>query len=247
MKKTLITLFIIATLASCRKDDTGNTIGTSSGTAGSMAKFAIDSNYLYTVDDNRLRIFDISNPSAPVYKNVVNIGFGIETIYPFKDKLFIGSTSVVYIYSIANPLQPQLISTATSQQVFRRCDPVVAKDSVAYATLRSTSACGGNRSVLAAYDIRIITYPIEIFTTPMKEPMGLGYWGNSLYVCDTATGLQIYDITNQYAPVLVKTIAVEKSFDVIPYNDELICWNSDGLTLYDITNRNNPLKITTIK
>ncbi len=247
MKKIFLYTTIILLFFSCTKNDQGNTVYVTTGTGGSLAKFAIAGNYLYTVENTGLRIFDISSAGNPVYKNVVNLGLGIETIYPFKDKLFIGSTSVVYIYSIVNPANPTLISTATSQQVFRRCDPVVAKDSVAYATLRSSSICGGGRSVLSVIDIRSITNPIETYTLTMKEPMGLGYWGNSLYVCDTATGMQVFDINNGFLPKLITTLPDEKCLDVIPYDDELICWTANGITIYDITNRNNPVKITTIK
>lgn len=247
MKKIFIYTLLILLVTACTKNDSGNTIGVTTGTGGSLAKFAIAGNYLYTVDGTSLRIFDITNSGNPLYKNIVNIGWGIETIFPFKDKLFIGSSSMVYIYSISNPLQPQLLSVATSQAVFRRCDPVVAKDSVAYATLRSNSSCGGGRSVLSVIDIRFIDKPIEVFTTPLQEPMGLGYWGNTLYVCDTTLGLQVFDISNPYYPVNVKSISTEKCFDVIPYNDELICWTLFGLVIYDITNRNNPVKIVTIQ
>ena len=68
-----------------------------------MARFTIVGNYLYTVDKTDLKVFDIANPAAPVFRQTVPVGFEIETIFPFKDKLFIGSTSVVHIFSIADP------------------------------------------------------------------------------------------------------------------------------------------------
>ena len=79
----------------------------------------------------------------------IKVGFEIETIFPFKDKLFIGSTSVVHIFSITDPAKPAKLSQAISPTVLRRCDPVVAKDNVAYATLRVNGACGGVQSILA--------------------------------------------------------------------------------------------------
>lgn len=247
MKKMFIWLLITSLGFSCTKNDTGTTIGVTTGTGGSLAKYTIIGNYLYTVDESSLKVFDIDNAKNPIQKTTVNVGFGIETIYPFNDKLFIGSTSFIYIYSVANPLEPKLLSVASSQQVMRRCDPVVAKDSVAYATLRGSGLCGGNRSILAIYNIKDITYPQEVFSITMKEPMGLGYWGNTLYVCDTIKGLSVFDISNPYLPLLATTLTNEKAYDVIPYNDELICWTSTGLVIYDITSRNNPIKIATIQ
>ena len=56
--------------------------------------------YLYTIDNYDMRVFDISAPTEPAFANTVNIGWGIETIFPYQDKLFIGSQSGMYIYSI---------------------------------------------------------------------------------------------------------------------------------------------------
>src|ERR1044072_4880216 len=132
MKKLLLIILVpvaIITATQCNKSTNASTTG---GSGGSTARFAISGNYLYTVDNANLKVFDISTANDPVLKNTVPVGFEIETIYPFKDKLFIGSTSAVHIFSINNPEQPQKLSTAISPEVIRRCDPVVAKDTVAY-------------------------------------------------------------------------------------------------------------------
>ena len=65
-----------------------------------MARFTIAGNYLYVVDKTHLKVFNVSEASLPVLKSNIEVGFEIETIYPFRDKLFIGSTSVVHIFSI---------------------------------------------------------------------------------------------------------------------------------------------------
>ena len=56
-----------------------------------MARLTIAGNYMYSVDRTDLQTFDISTPSDPKPWTKINIGWNIETIYPFKDKLFIGS------------------------------------------------------------------------------------------------------------------------------------------------------------
>lgn len=216
------------------------------GSGGSTARFAINGNYLYTVDKEYLKVFNISDVANPVLKNTVSVGFEIETIYPFKDKLFIGSTSVVHIFSIDNPESPEKLSTAISPEVLRRCDPVVAKDTVAYATLRTNGDCGGIQSILAAYDIKDITKPVQKGTYPVSEPYGLGYADTALYVCDRS-GLFVFNIKNAYNPQLVEKFSDGWYMDVIPYNNTLICQVQDGLTLYDITDCMKPAFITKIK
>ena len=246
MKKLLLILLLpvaIITATQCGKDTNAST---TSGSGGSTARFAISGNYLYTVDNANLKVFDISTANDPVLKNTVAVGFEIETIYPFKDKLFIGSTSAVHIFSINDPESPAKLSTAISPEVMRRCDPVVAKDTVAYATLRTNGPCGGIQSILAAYDIKDITKPVQKATYGVTEPYGLGYADTALYVCDRQ-GLYVFNIEKAFQPILRKTFNDGWYLDVIPYNNTLICQVQDGLTLYDISKRMDPKLITKIK
>jgi hypothetical protein len=215
------------------------------GQGGSMARFTIVGNYLYTVDHQKLTVYDISAGNNPVLKKSQSVGFEIETIYPFADKLFIGSTTVVHIFSIADPVNPVRLSTAISPDVIRRCDPVVAKDTVAFATLRTNGACGGQQSILAIFDIKDITNPIQKGSFPLMEPYGLGYSNDVLYVCDIS-GLKIFDISKPFQPRLYKTITGTKFTDVIAYQNTLICWVQDGVMVYDISNRQDPVFLAKI-
>ena len=247
MKKIFIIILVVAFATSnCSKSDSSAFSATTTGAGGSLARYAILGNYLYAVDNSSLRVFDISIGSNPILKKTINIGFSIETIYPFKDKLFIGSTSVVHIYDVTNPEQPTKLSEAISPQVLRRCDPVVAKDSVAFATLRSNGACGGVQSILAIYDIKNINKPVQKTFVNMSEPYGLGYSDTALYVCDKNSGLNVFSISDAYKPIKLKSIYDGNYIDVIPYNNQLLCWISDGLLIYDIANVGNPIKVAKI-
>jgi hypothetical protein len=248
MKKIILYIIVIAiVLGSCSKNDNSSAaFANTTGAGGSLARYAILGNYLYTVDNNSLKVFDISVSSNPVLKSTVPIGFNIETIYPFKDKLFIGSASVVYIFSVANPEKPVQLGQAISPLVLRRCDPVVAKDTVAYATLRTSGVCGGVQSTLAVYDIKNINNPVQKNALPLFEPYGLGYSDTVLYVCDKQSGLNLFNIADAYNPIKVKAINDGSYIDVIPYNNQLICWVTDGVIIYDISDNINPVKIATI-
>ena len=127
IKLICYTVLIAFSFLYCSKDSSGNFAGGApSGQGGSLARFAIVNDYLYAVDDENLNVFSISNPANPQLLRTIKVGFEIETIFPFKDKLFIGSTSVVHIFSIADPSKPAKLSQAISPTVLRRCDPVVA-------------------------------------------------------------------------------------------------------------------------
>jgi len=246
MNKSLLYILLPVILVTALRCEKTSNASTTSGSGGSTARFAISGNYLYTVDRSNLKVFNIADAAKPVLKNTVEVGFDIETIYPFKDKLFIGSTSVVHIFSLDEPESPKKLSTAVSPEVLRRCDPVVAKDTVAFATLRTSGPCGGLQSVLAAYDINDITHPVQKGTFPVSEPYGLGYSDTALYVCDRY-GLLVFNIEKAFSPQLRKTFTDGWYLDVIPYNNTLICQVQDGLTLYDITSCMNPTLITKIK
>lgn len=246
MKQILI--FILGLiLFSCDKQGAENaSFASPTGQGGSLARFTIVGSYLYAVDKQSLKVFDISNVAQPVFKRSVAVGFEIETIYPFKDKLFIGSTTVVHIFSIADPSNPQKLSVAISPTVIRRCDPVVAKDTVAFATLRANGACGGTGSILAVYDIKDITNPIQRGQFLVSEPYGLGYSDNVLYVCDRLRGLMVFDISQPYTPVFLRSVTNVQPVDVIPFNNVLVVWTNIGMNLYDITIKQNPVLITQI-
>ena len=250
MRKTLFPLIIVSLLFLHCEKDIANSFGANppqtTGQGGSLARFAISGNYLYSVDEQQLKVFDISNAADPILKRTVSIGFAIETIYPFKDKLFIGSTSQVYIYSITDPENPQKLGTAISPDVLRRCDPVVAKDTVAFATLRTNGPCGGTQSILAVFDIKDVTKPVQKATFRVGEPYGLGYSGDVLYVCDRQLGLMIMDINKPYQPTLIKSIKDGSYVDVIPYQNTLICWVTNGIILYDISDNRNPVLLAKI-
>jgi hypothetical protein len=206
------------------------------GAGGSTAKFTIAGNYLYVVDHESLKLFDISNPSGPVYKDKTTIGLNIETIFPYGDKLFIGSSSSMYIYSLNNPAKPERLSKA-DYSIRMACDPVVAKDSTAYATLRSqnTGPCGGaGISALLVYNIKNPNLPVEVKRVFLNSPQGLGIKDSALYVCEREGGLKIFNVKSAYNPVYVSEKNGETFYDVIPYNTILICQVQGGLALYDI-------------
>lgn len=249
MKKTLIPLLLISVLFfQCQKESASVSVGPVAGQGGSLARFAIAGNYMYTVDEQKLQVYNIADGSNPVQGKTINVGFGIETIFPFEDKLFIGSSTQVYIFSLADPSNPAKLADVISPDVLRRCDPVVAKDTVAFATLRTNGPCGGTQSILAIFDIKDIANPIQRATFPLNEPYGLGYSGNVLYVCDRQQGLIVLDISKPFEPVLIKSIPITNGtyIDVIPYQNTLICWVSNGMILYDITDNRNPTLLAEI-
>jgi hypothetical protein len=231
---------------SCEKSSDSNyspNAASSVGAGGSLAKFTIIGNYIYAVSSHYLYTVDISNPASPAKVNQSALNFDMETIYPYKNRLFIGSKTGIYIYSIDTASSPRLIGEAKHG---RSCDPVVANDSVSYSTLKGNTICGPATSGLYVYDIKNLNLPVLKKTIPINEPIGLGMSDSALYVCCANEGLKVFSIKNAYNPVERQTISGSAFTDVIPYGNILICWVSDGISLYDISNRLQPVFIKKI-
>jgi hypothetical protein len=231
MKRLYYLLFLLLPLQACQKSDVGlsNNAGGTTGQGGSLARFTIARNHLFVVDNRKLYSYSLSNSAEPILKSTQDIGFNIETIYTYEDKLFIGSQNAMYIYSIANPAQPAQLSQASH---VRACDPVVANDSLAYVTVRSGSSCGGAVNALLIYDVRNILNPIQLNTVPLSNPWGLGIHNKKLYVCDASQGLVVFDLTDPIRPQEVQRITGEAFYDVIATDDLLIAMVQNGSILY---------------
>ena len=217
--------------------------GSPTGIAGSMARFSLINNILYTVGNGSLNVFDITIPQNPVLSNSVNINWGIETIYPFKDRLFIGGNAGMYIFSIANPASPEQLGTFAHARV---CDPVIADDKYAFVTLRNGNACAGFINELDVLDITNLSAPVLIKKYDLTNPHGLSKDGNLLFICDGAAGFKIFTASDVYNIQLKKQFTGLETYDVIAYNGLAIVIAQDGLYQYDYSNSNNIRQISKI-
>ncbi len=203
------------------------------GLGGSMARFSIVGNSLYTVNVADLSVYSIKTPEKPKFENRLSVGTGIETIYPFKDNLFIGSMSGMFIYDISNesfPVKMGQFSHLTA------CDPVIADDNYAFVTLSSGARCSNASNQLDVLDISTLTAPSLVKTYPMTNPKGLSKDGDKLFICDGTDGLKIFDASNVKDIKLTNHVTGFESYDVIAYNNLAIVVTKNGLLQYDYSN-----------
>lgn len=240
--QVFIVLIITVFIASCSQDGDGNYNdgGYNSGVGGSMARFTISGDRMYTVDHRTLKMFDISTPENPRYMSSKDqdLNIGIETIFTKDTLLFIGSQTGMIIYNIKQPDFPQYLSEV---QHIRSCDPVVAQGNYAYVTLNSASVwCGRNSNVLQIYDVSNPRLPLMIRELQgFKSPKGLGIDGNKLFVCDSDRGVKIFDVSDPNNPQWIDDFdhipeaRNIQAYDVIPLNELLLMIGSDGLYQFD--------------
>lgn len=207
------------------------------GIGGSMARFALAGDYLYTVSDAELSAFDISNSDQPAFSSKIQVDWHVETIYPFKNKLFIGSNNGMFMYDIeASPGTPVKFGEFTHA---RACDPVIADDKYAYVTLHSGTACLGYNNQLDIVRLNNLFDAELAKTYDLTSPQGLSKDGNILFICDGTDGLKVYDAADVMNLQLLKHFPGLETYDVIAHNKTAIVVAKDGLYQYDYSSLDN--------
>ena len=212
------------------------------GVAGSYARFGLADEYLYTVEPWLLRTWSLANPSCPVRSDSAWLGWNAETIFPWKNRLFIGSQNGVFIFNNSNPAHPVL---ETSFSHASGCDPVVCDDQYAYVTIHDGTTCNGTINQLDIIGIEDLPNANLLKTYPMKRPFGLAITNEHLFLCDD--GLKIFDKSN---PLEIKELSHTKNikaYDVIAFSDShLLLIGDDGFFQFDVSDPATPKQLSLI-
>ena len=213
-----------------------------------MARFTLMSGHLYAVDEGSLRVFDVNVAHNPTYLRDVALGWGIETIFPFQNKLFIGSSTGMHIYDASEPSEPQQMSV---YQHITACDPVVVNEDYAFVTLRSGVTCNQGVNELHVLNIRDPYQPELLKTYPMSNPHGLALAEQYLYLAEGVHGLKSFDVSDvlEIDENMMEHLKSMKSVDLIPGPKSLIVIGPDGVCQFDYSkpDRLNPLSCIQVK
>lgn len=214
------------------KNDSAVSAG--AGTGGSMARFTVAGNTLYLVSSTTLRAYNVSNSQNPIPGKETKLGFGVETIFPYRGNLFIGTQTGMIIYDATREGDPRYLSRYDH---IVSCDPVVVQGNLAYVTLRSGTGCRNGSNLLDIIDVSNLSAPRILKSIPMINPHGLGVDGNVLFICEGDSGLKMFDLNNPTDPKLLQHITDVRSYDVIPSRDVLIVTGKDGIYQYSYADR----------
>ena len=221
----------------------GSSGSNSTGINGSMSRFSIYNDHLYSVINNYLNVFDLKG-NKPVKSGAdFYIGRNVETIFSYKDNMFMGTPTGMLIYSVKDPLKPVFQSSLS--HVYG-CDPVVVENDLAYVTVHSGNLCGQSSNELFIVDISNIKSPKQLVSYTMTNPKGLGIDNGKLFLCDD--GLKIYKVTDPQT-IMSNQLAHYSGmngYDVIPQNNILLMIASDGLYQYNYSDLNNIRQISKI-
>jgi len=223
--------------------NSGSGSSNSTGVNGSMSRFSIYNNYLYSVVNNYLNIFDLSNVIPTKAGADFYIGRNVETIFSYKDNMFMGTPTGMLIYSVKDPVKPSFQSSLS--HVYG-CDPVVLENDLAYVTVHSGNLCGQTSNELFIVNVSDVKNPKQIVSYTMTNPKGLGIDNGRLFLCDD--GLKVFNVTDPQK-IMSNQLAHYSGmdgYDVIPQNNILMMIASDGLYQYDYSDITNIKQISKI-
>ncbi len=230
--KTLVSLAFVAVLFSQCAEDSGDSLSFGEGNgvvgvAGSTARFAIANNYLFLVNDSQLKAFEITNPEDPTPAHVTELGGDIETIFGYKNNLFIGGQNGMQIFELLDGGEAKFLSQFAHQQ---SCDPVIANDQYAYITLRGGTVCRNwEVNELITVDVTDLRNPVEVSSIPMLSPYGLTFFQGDLYVAEGTNGLKRFSLENPGLPELDTFFTMIESIDMIGLQNTLIITRTEGI------------------
>ncbi|MEM9837117.1 MAG: hypothetical protein AAF828_11480, partial [Bacteroidota bacterium] len=207
------------------------------GIGGSLARFTITNGTLYAVDESRLKTFNLNNPTLPEFMGNVNLGWGVETIFPHGNEIYIGTNTGMHIYDASEPLSPRRLG---SIEHVRSCDPVVVNGDRAYVTLRGGTFCGGFSNQLEVIDVSNPSNPERMQIYPMDGPAGLSVADNKLFIAQPGHDFKIYQLEGNglRGEELNSLPELKNAIDVIglPWLDRIITLGSDGVQQFDYSN-----------
>jgi len=217
------------------------------GTGGSLARFTIAKNHLYTVSEYDLKVFDLSIETKPDFLTTISLGWGIETIFPYRDALFIGAQNGMHTVDISTPGRPEYQGSFWHTTA---CDPVYVDGDIAYVTLRDGTECEGFANQLDVVNIEDLQNPYLLRTFEMHHPIGLSVYKDHLYLCEDDQGLKVFDASEplEVGNRLLTQIKGITAVDIITLWEEQIALviGPDGLRQYDISEPDNPVFLSFI-
>jgi hypothetical protein len=213
------------------------------GLGGSTARFTIYDQYLYTLENFELGVFDIQD--GIVHLRDLGLSMSSETLYPTNGYLYIGTTTGMLIYNLSNPASPSFVS---SYAHITSCDPVVVQGDKAFVTLSTGNQCFGNVNSLQVIDLVDMTNPTLLYEYPMTNPKGLGLDGNTLFLCDGPDGLKVFDKTDlgTISQHLISQFSGITAADVIPHNNVLLMTSAQGIYQYSYADLQNITQLSVI-
>ncbi len=236
--RKLMLMIIPLIMWSCSMDggseDIGIWDGNVTGTGGSTARFTITGDFLYVVNNSELKAFDISQEEDPTLTSNTVIDWGVETVFGYRDKLFIGTQFGMFVYDISPDGSPVYLSEFGHVTA---CDPVIANDQFAYVTIRSGVFCNefiDEVDDLITLDVSDLRNPYQVSRIDMINPRGLTFFQGDLYVGEGESGMKRFSLKDPSNPQIFNFYPEIAANDMIGLDSILIVTGTEGVFQFGI-------------
>ncbi|MEI7512084.1 MAG: hypothetical protein WCK01_01345, partial [Candidatus Uhrbacteria bacterium] len=209
----------------------------------------VSGRYLYIIDSNyrELQIFDVINPTSPVYKGFVDVTYAgnPRSIVVDGNYAYVvngDASSTLSIFNVSDPTNPTFVATKV---VGTGPDDVAVSNGYAYVVNGTTK----NVSVI---DVSTPGSPVTVATTTVGNyPTAIAISGHYAYVTDfTDNTLTILDISVPSSPTVVTTtatggqpqnLAVTNGFAYVANSQ----FGDNSMTIIDVNDPTTPVFVTT--
>lgn len=236
-------------------DTDGTTFPDVNALSGSYANMIAAGDYLYVISETDLISYRQQEDKSLKEINRQTLGLNLESLHYRTGVLFIGSSQRMYICQLDSDNVPVLRSRTQYADLsdFRPCDPIVANDEVAIASLSSSTqvsedGCGLIEvNELRFYDITNLSSLQLINTHEMTNPKGMALDKNLLFVCEKTAGLKVLDISDSRNPVELFHFENIDTYDAVATGTTVLVVGSSELYEFDYSDRSDIKRIWSVK
>ncbi len=259
--RVLLAIFLLIFLSACEESSSSSSSDSSSVTVESKgtssSKFKIKNDRLYSIKDDILKVYDISEPQSVYPLSQTFLGFSITGMFIYDETLIAASSSGLKVFS----LNGDNITFLANSDDFIPCQRFFVDGSLLF-VLNNLEVCENylNNSYNNYYyestfeledivvDNGIEVYDISEFLAPKLltkvssyNPVALSVQDDTLYVCEGEYGLKVYDINRSDNNISLNknnTYRNAPCEDLITASNYLYGINPDGLDIYDYNELN---------
>ena len=193
--------------------------------------------YLFTIDNENIGLYNISDINKPVsVVSPYNYGGYFSSIAVSKQAVFLAAYARVVILNSTNPADIKKLGTIEKQ--------------ASYIALSGDYAFLANRwSGWSIVDIRDLSHPVIIVDVPATSRLEyLQVVGNYVYTADWRGGVRIYDISTISRPLEVGYYASGKDVErlLVVGNYVYAYERNYGLKIIDVTNKSAPQAVDSL-
>lgn len=269
--KTYLVIVLLFFFTACEDSGSSNSEGSTSvmveSIGSSTSKFKIYNNRLYSIKDNFLKVYDISDADNIQPLSWTYLNSPITSMFVYDEKLIAATNSGLKIFSIKD----DMIEFLKNSDTFIPCQRFFVEDTLLY-VLNNLDTCKDYLYDMYSYDPYyyeevdrfkedptnnmildngIEVYDVSDFSSPKLltkissyNPIALSVKDDLLYVCEGKYGLKVYDINRSENNISLSRNNIyrdAKCSDLITSSGYLYTITADNLGIYDYNQLDNIL------